>query len=373
MGVMDNIKIYSAGVAALMISAASATAGGIEIGRLPYGALFESGRYMELGFSRVSPKVTGEYGGLLAFFGPTTGNMAQDFSSLSFAYKSDLTDQLSYAIMVNTPAGADSKYLEGAYTGLEAHWNSNQIAALLKYKVDPNVSVYGGLRYVRSSATIFIPALLFSPAPLGDYTATGASDGQFGYVIGAAYEIPDIALRVGLTYENAITHKFQATEAFSGIPGTSVSETEVTLPQNLTLDFQTGVAKDTLLFGSVKWAEWSKWHVRPAYYDSIINDEVTGFDHDVFTYQIGLGHRLNDNLSVFARLGYEKAHGTPVSALAPMDGMRSIGVGASWTQDKVKVTGGVEYVELGNAVDKIGTPFRDNTALGFGMTIGFNF
>lgn len=370
---MDNIKRFSSSAAALTLSAVTASAGGIEIGRLPYSALFESGRYMELGFSRVMPKVSGDYAGALSFFGPTTGSMAQDFSTLSFAYKSDLTDKLSYAIMVNTPAGADSKYLLGAYTGLEAHWTSNQIAALLKYKVDPNISVYGGLRYVRSSATIVIPALLFSPAPLGDYTATGASDGQFGYVIGAAYEMPEIALRVGLTYENAITHKFQATEAFSGIPFTSVSETQVTLPQNVTLDFQTGVAKDTLVFGSVKWAEWSKWHVRPAYYDGFINDEVTGFNHDVLTYQLGVGHRLNDNLSVFARLGYEKANGTPVSALSPVDGMRSIGVGATWTQDKMKVTGGLEYVELGDAVDKAGTPFSGNSALGFGMTFGFNF
>ncbi len=34
-------------------------------------------------------------------------------------------------------------------------------------------------------------------------------DFQFGYLLGAAYEIPDIALRVALTYESKTKHKFK--------------------------------------------------------------------------------------------------------------------------------------------------------------------
>ena len=108
---------------------------------------------------------------------------------------------------------AAAHYTTGAYTGLEAHWQSNQLAALLKYQLTDRASVYGGLRYVTSSATIYIPAQMLNP--IGPYTASAASDSQLGYVVGAAYEIPDIALRVGLTYESSITHSFATASALA--------------------------------------------------------------------------------------------------------------------------------------------------------------
>ncbi|MEY4697011.1 MAG: hypothetical protein RIT14_1439, partial [Pseudomonadota bacterium] len=152
------------------------------------------------------------------------------------------------------------------------------------------------------------------------------------------------------------------------------SVTEVELPQSLTLDFQSGVAADTLLFGSVKWAEWSVWEVRTALFETVSGgDAITGFDNDVITYQLGLGRKINENLSVFARAGYEKSTGGVASRLAPTDGMRSIGLGGSWKQDNVKITGGMEYVWLGDAVDGSATQFTDNHVMGFGLSVGYSF
>lgn len=354
-------------LAALSLTTTLASAGGIDRSTMPYSILFEHDDVVQLSFSNVTPNVSG-------ILGPfPTGNMAQSYTSVSLAYKSDLTEQLALAVIVNSPYGADAAYTMGAYTGLEAHWNSNQIAALLKYKVTDRVSVYGGLRYVTSSATINIPSQMTLGA--GTYTATADSDAQLGYVVGAAYEVPDIALRVGLSYESAITHSFPTAErfavAFSG--STFNSTTDIILPQTVTLDFQSGVAKDTLVFGSIRWSEWSNWHVAPDLYALATGGEVTGFDNDVVTYQLGVGRRLNENLSVFARFGYERATGGVASRLSPTDGMQSIGVGGSWTQDSVKITGGVEYVKLGDAVDGSGTVFSGNDALGVGVSIAYSF
>ncbi len=391
------MKFTGAAFAALAMTTGLAQAGGIDRSSLPYSILFEEGRVMQFGLSTVNPGVSGTYSPTLTFLGgtPDTGDMAESYRTYTFAYKADLNDKLSYGIFLNTPYGADANYKSGFYTGLEAHWQSEQLAALLKYQVADRMSVYGGLRYVRSRADIAIPdslirgglrqaglagnaqaAALAAGAPMGTlaYTADGETDGQLGIILGAAYEIPDIALRVGLTYESSVTHSFRTTEAIAAVPSISgVGTTNVEMPQSVTLDFQSGVAKDTLVFGSIKWSEWSKWEVRPPGYNALTGSDITSFDNNVITYSLGVGRKINDNLSLFARIGYEKANGGVISRLSPTDGLHSIGVGGSWTKDNFKITGGVEYVKLGDATDGSETQFTNNEAVGVGMSVLFSF
>lgn len=363
------MKLILSGLAVLTLTTAAVHAGGIDRSSLPMSVLFADGNTAHLGFSSVTPSVSGAYVSPLTAFGASTENMAESYTSLNFAVKMDFNEKFSGALMMNQPYGADALYTGGAYTGLEAHWTSNEIAAVLRYKLNDNMSVYGGLRNVTSSADIFIPAALLGGAT---YTATAESNSQVGYLVGAAYEKPEIALRAALTYQSEITHDFTTTEAFTPAGG-GTSVTEITLPQSVTLDVQSGIAANTLLFGSVKWSEWSKWHVDPAFYRGATGQEVTGFDNDVITYQLGIGRKINDNLSLFARVGYEKATGGVASRLSPTDGMQSIGVGGSWTKDNMKITGGVEYVQLGDAVDGSGTQFSGNSAVGVGVQVDFSF
>jgi long-subunit fatty acid transport protein len=348
------------------MAATAAGAGGIDRARLSYGIMYEEGNYAEFGFSHVAPDVSGTY--VAGLGGGSTGDMAGDYTTLSFAYKHQFSDRLHLGLFVNTPYGADASYTQGIYTGLDAEWTSRQIAGVLRYEVTPAVSVYGGLRYVRSEAEIQIP----TPLLPFTYTASGSTS-DVGYIVGAAYEKPEIALRVALTYESKIEHSFPTTEA-GGPFGAGISTTtDIEMPQSLALDFQSGIAKDTLLFGSIRWAEWSKWSVRPPGYGGLTGQEITGFDNDVVTWQLGVGRRLNENVSVFARLGYEKANGGIASRLAPTDGSRSFGIGGTYTKGNFKVTGGIEYVKLGDAVDGSGTRFEGNDAIGLGVTVGVRF
>lgn len=360
---------------ALALTAGMATAGGIDRQRLSYGVLFEEGNYLELGLSHVAPDVSGAYSAAFGpFNGTSTGDMAGDYTMLSFAYKHQFSDKLHFGLYINTPYGANANYTAGPYAGLAATWNSRQIAGVLRYEVTDAVSVMGGLRYIRSKAQIAIPSTLF---PAG-YTAIGETDSEVGYIIGAAYEKPEIALRVGLTYESGVTHDFQTTEtaplfARFALPTTIVGTTEIEMPKSITLDFQSGVAKDTLVFGSIRWSEWSVWEVRPAGYETATGDNITSFDNDVVTWTLGVGRRLNENFSIFARVGYEKANGGEASRLAPTDGSKSFGIGGTFTKDNLKITGGIEYVRVGSAVDGSGVVFSGNDALGLGVNVGFRF
>ena len=359
--------------------------------------MFEQGNYVEFGVSHVAPKVSGTYQNPAfgPFVGTSTGDMASDYTSLSFAYKRDINEKLAYALYVNSPYGALANYSAGPYTGLNAKWDSQQVALLMKYKATPNVSVYGGLKYVRSKATIAIPDTLIrgglaaagaagnatagalaAGAPAGslNYSASGPADGSGGIIIGAAYEKPEIALRVGLTYESGFSHKFKTTEFIAAVPSISgTSITTIKMPQSITLDFQSGVAKDTLVFGSIRYSKWTSWEVRPAGYAALTGGNITDFSNNVVSYQIGVGRKINDSFSVFARAGYEKANGGVASRLAPTDGSRSFGIGGTYTKDNMKVTAGIEYVKVGDAVDGTGTTFKGNKAVGFGMTVGYRF
>lgn len=389
------MKKFAAVAGTLALASTAATAGGIDRARLSYGILFEQGTYAEMGASRVSPSVSGAYSDRFdPFEGSSTGDMAGDYTTLSLSFKHDLSDRLSLGLFINQPYGADALYTEGPYAGLSATWDSQQIAAVLRYEMQPGVSVYGGARYVQSKAEIAIPdavirggllqaglggngaaldLALNAPGGTLAYTADGARTGDVGFIAGAAYERPDIALRVALTYESEIKHDFATTEGwavFGPLPG---STTRIRMPQSITLDFQSGIAADTLVFGSIRWSEWSVWEVRPATFDFIFGDNVTDFENDVVTYQLGVGRRINDNLSVFVRGGFEDAKGGIASRLAPTDGQKSIGFGGTYTMGNAKFTGGVEYVDIGGAVDGSGTQFRGNSALGFGLSLGYRF
>lgn len=404
---MMHFKSALLATSALAACASMASAGGIDRSRLPYAAMFEEGNYAELGFSSVNPQVGGAYsptgiGAGIAFGvpGTSTGNMAESYTTMSLGVKTQINDKLSVGLFVNQPYGADAKYTDGFYTGLEAHWDSSQIAALVKYNIGNGVSVYGGAKRVESSATIRIPdqmirasmlnsgnpgavalATLPGGAPLGtlEYNAKTDKDAQTALIIGAAYEKPEIALRVGLTYEQGFTHSFASSETLPALAippggvGSLNSTTEIEMPRSIALDFQSGVAKDTLVFGMIKYTNWSVWEVRPPLYNAAFNDDVTSIDNDVMTYQLGVGRRLNDNLSVFGRVTYEEAKGGVASRLSPTDGSTSFGVGATYRKDNLKITGGIEYAKLGDTTDASGTKFSGSDAVGLGVQIGYSF
>lgn len=410
------MKYALKGAAALLLTTTAAHAGGLDRTGNAYSALFEDGNYVELSFSKTMPEVSGEYPG-----GPlgtgSTGNMAEAYSSASFAIKQDLGSAVSLGFFFNQPFGANAAYTAGAYTGLTADWASRGMSVVLKYQINPNLSVYGGARSVSSEADLAIPDALIrgqtlqtlqagiaaataggdvatatalgaqatavATAPDGSFNYVGVteSDRQTSYIAGIAYERPEIALRVALTYESGFTHSFATTETLlgGGIAGLE-SIMEIEMPQSVTLDFQSGVAADTLVFGSVKWTEWSVWEVSPVGYatytgggDPANGDAVTGLDNDVMTYRLGVGRRLNDQFAVFGRVTYEAANGGEASRLAPTDGQLSIGLGGTYTMDNVEITGGVEYAWLGDAEVGDGTLFEGNTALGAGVSIGVSF
>ncbi len=179
------------------------------------------------------------------------------------------------------------------------------------------------------------------------------------YVIGGAYEIQDIALRLAVTYSSATSYNLKGTS------GSATAE----MPQSVNIDFQTGVAADTLLMASARWAEWSKASI----VDSTAGPLFT-YANNTVSYTLGVGRKFNDTWSGAVLLGYEPDSGDPAPDLAPTDGYSSITLAGIYTKGRIKVTGGVLYRKPGHATtDTLGADFSDGSTLGIGAKIAFSF
>jgi len=378
-------KVMTAG-ASLLLTTSIASAGGIERAVPSTGLLFEDGNYLELNFSYAKPDVSGtqaiDFFGSLA--GSASGNMSEDYVQLGFGYKNDLNDQMALAVIFDQPYGADVNYAsDTAYAygggifpfGTTATVDSNAVTVLLSYKLRDNVTVYGGGRAVQTVGEV---------AYFNGYTMETSTETDFGYVLGAAWERPEIAARVSLTYQSAVEHDFDATEAGPAVPGSPADTSfSTTMPQALTLEGQTGVAADTLLFGSVRWVNWTEFDITPTYAPG--GSSLVDYTDDRVTYSLGLGRRFSDEWSGAVTAGYEGSVGGLATNLGPVDGNTSLGVAVTRTMDQVRITGGVRYIWLGDAETEAPTAFtggasgvtfanfEDNSALAAGVRIAYNF
>lgn len=350
--------------AVLTAAAAGANAGGVERSTQSVAILFEQGRYAELSFGHFDPTVSGT-------LGVSSGDMSSSYNSWSLGYKMDVGERMNLAVILDQPIGADVAYPTGTgypfIAGSTAQLSSSAITALLRYKFESNISVYGGLRYQTVHGEVSLPGV-------GAYTLNTNHDSELGYVAGVAWEKPEIAARVALTYNSAITHSLESVET-GFVAGTTTSGFDTEVPQSLNLEFQTGIAKDTLLFGSIRWVEWSAFAINPPRYDSFSTAPLVSYASDRITYNLGVGRRFNDTWSAAVTVGYEKPDGELTGNLGPTDGFKSIGLAATYTMDNIKITGGVRYVDIGDATANLGpgARFEGNSGVGVGLRVGYSF
>ncbi|KAB2882610.1 MAG: hypothetical protein F9K34_14020 [Albidovulum sp.] len=355
---------------AFAVGATSAFAGGIERSAQSVAPLFEPGHYFEFSLGTFNPGVSGDGTGFFA--GTSSGDMAPDYQTFSFAYKRALNEKLDLAVIVDQPVGADVSYPAASapypFAGSTAEVRSTAVTGLLRYKLPSNFSVYGGLRAEAVKGNVNIIAPVLTPA-FTNYRLNADTDYRLGYVVGVAWEKPEIAARIALTYNSAIKHTFDTVE--TGLaPIALAGEMDVEIPQSVNLEFQTGIAADTLLFGSIRWVDWTVFDITPQF----LATPIVSYTDDVITYNLGVGRKFSEQWSGAVILGYEKTNGTPVGNLGPTDGYKSIALAATYTVDNVKITGGIRYVDIGEATTStIGSSFTDNSGVGLGLRVAYSF
>jgi len=298
------MKKLAGAAATLAATTTLATAGGLDRAGNNLGPLFEDGNYVEFSFGAVNPSVSGTDAATLG-----TGDVASGYAQFSLGYKQQINENLSFSLLIDQPYGADVSYLAGpaaggtgsaVFGGTRANVNSESVSFTGRYKFDNGFSVHGGLRAQSLEAEVALGGAGFGP--LNGFNATFDRDIGYGYHIGGAFERPDIALRVALTYFSEIEHNADTRESFA--PGV-VSNTEITTPEAFNLDFQTGIAEDTLLFGQIRYVDWESVSVVPvAFGNATGGASLVGIENST-TYTLGIGRRFNEAFSGAVSIQYE--------------------------------------------------------------------
>ena len=337
------------------------------------GALFEEGRYMELSLAQVVPSVKGR-----DVQGGATGNVGGTHLLPSASVKFDANERLSFAFVADQPYGAKLHYADSSRLlgGTSVEETSYSVLGLARYLLTDRFSIHGGVRVQSASATVHLQGQAYGA--VSGYQVRFATDTATGAVAGMAYEVPDIALRVVATYHDAITHQLDTRETapLSALNGRS--RTSITMPRAVNLDFQTGVAEDTLLFGQLRWVNWSEFHAAPERFLAVSKEGLVNVK-DARTWTLGLARRFSAHWSGAFSLCYEASNEGYNSPLSPVNGRKGITLAAIYGMDKMKVTVGLNYTRLGDARLETGTPDTEralmsgNSSLGLGLKVGWSF
>ena len=360
----------------ICVGGSGAFAGGMEVTRLPTDMMFEKGNYTSVAFGKFKPDVTDNRFA-------TLGSMYKDRSAVTVTFKTQINDKFSLGFAKYKSAEISLDYstastffdaasLPNPYVGLSV----DTMALLGRYEMDERVSIIGGLKYSTGSGGGNIIA-----APAGVIEAK--ADSVVGGIMGASYEIPEIALRISGVYQAKQEMSHSSTTTVSGTV-IDLENTKSALPASLTIDFQSGIAPDTLLFGSIHRAFWSDAHIS-FWSTTALGGGGTGSYlqkstwTDTTSLSLGIGRKLSDQWAVSASLNYEGAsEATGTSLLSTTDGVRGITLGGKYTSEGgTTISAGINRSKLG---DKAVTPtsmgtgtFTNNSVTSIGFKVGQNF
>ena len=378
----------------------------------------ENGNYVEVNAIAVDADISGKIRNRPELVNDqnnlNSGNMGNSFQYYSAALKLQLTDRISFGLLYDQPFGADITYPmqsnntfsdnEFTQQGTSVNVDTESISMILGVSPFSNFQLYGGAVYQSVKGDVALRGNSYSEAFNG-YDAKFKQDHAVGWLAGLSYQIPDIALKAAVTYRSKIDHDMQVTETMFGQPleVTTASKTKISTPQSVNVDFQTGVYKDTLLYTNLRWVNWKDFHIRPTqfgavteYLTGLISEgtytggfDLDSYQKDQWTVNVGLGHQFTEKWSASTEVSWDSGTGDPASTLNPTKGSWGIGLGAQFNPaPNYFIAAGVKYFWLGDAVAEDGTyyipvlginpiaeqaDFKNNSAIAYGLKIGYRF
>ena len=393
-------------------------------------AFLQPGNYFEAGISILDPNVSGKVRNgyspnaappsAIGLQNTNLGDMGDDYYFPSAALKLQLTDNFSFGLLYDQPFGADATYslsdtVSAAAGGVglfhngtettEVEVKSQSISMIFGYQPTENFNFYAGPVYQTIEGDVQLRGLAYGGnSNFGGYNASIKETGDVGWLAGAAYQIPEIALKASVTYRSEIDHKTTVNESSIAGLGQNVGtvinmnnglgQTEITTPQSVNLDFQTGIMANTVAFANVRWVNWKDFSIRP--YAFGVASEVAGpsvgkpngfdlvaYTDDQWSANIGVGRKLNDQWAGNVSVGWDSGAGNPVTTLGPTEGYWNLGLGAQFSPTpQTFIAGGVKYFWLGDAKAQTGAQFdtagyvaefKDNHAIAYGLKMGYKF
>ncbi|MCX0334040.1 outer membrane protein transport protein [Acinetobacter radioresistens] len=446
-----KLKTLSTAMILAMLPATGVFAAALDRSGQSISAFLQPGNYFEAGISVLDPDVSGREAG-----SSTTrrdiGDMAGDYYFPSAALKLQLTDNFSFGLIYDQPFGADAEYTGnnifvanptdpilgtlpittadvGGVTGdTKVEVDTQNISMIFGFQPNENFNIYGGPVYQSVKGSVSLRGRAYSL--YNGYDANMKESSDIGWLAGAAFQIPDIALKASITYRSEIEHDVNSSESITiadnlssltpgqlggllgslGPSGAALApvlqqalianaqegKTKITTPQSVNLDFQSGIMANTVAFANVRWVNWKDFSIRPYKFGQV--SEVVGklpqvnrpngfnlveYSDDQWSATVGVGRKLSEQWAGNVSVGWDSGAGNPVSTLGPTEGYWNVGLGLQFSPaPNYFIAGGVKYFMLGDAKAQTGAQagsdvyvaeFEDNDAWAYGLKIGYRF
>ncbi|WP_165219992.1 OmpP1/FadL family transporter [Affinirhizobium pseudoryzae] len=260
--------------------------------------------------------------------GTTTADDSEDYWVPRIGVKAGFGDSVDCMADYSQPWGAHTKpgaNWRGANENIETKVESDNYAVTCSYKFDMGPGqlrlIGGGFYQVVSG---FKERLVVPPTGLGNGIGRlNLEDSGWGWRAGLAYEIPEYAFRASLVYNSevkldSITGTLDLTQVPRALTPVGGRVYNVfgsqDMPDTVELKVQTGVAPGWLVFGSVKWVDWSQLSTIPfcvvgTTSNCTSRNQITSLDlgyRDGWTISGGVGHKFNDQWSGALSLAWDR-------------------------------------------------------------------
>ncbi|HEX5380892.1 OmpP1/FadL family transporter [Acinetobacter tibetensis] len=439
-----KLKALTTAMILAALPTAGAFAAALDRSGQSISAFLQPGNYFEAGISILDPDVSGK-----DISGNNASDMAGDYYFPTAALKLQLTDQFSFGLLYDQPYGAEAEYtgnnnfvakqsdrllpsassptlgqagLGNVVTGgTSVEVDTQNLNFILGYQPTANWNLYGGAVYQTVKGNVKLRGSAYSL--YNGYDADIKETGDFGWLAGVAYQIPEIALKASLTYRSEIEHNAQVNENIPivnlvaanptllfgalGItdPATQQAigqklaalggsgKTDITTPQSVNLDFQTGIMANTVAFANLRWVNWKDFSIQPYKFGLVSQaagqllpqlNKPNGFNlvdysDDQWSANVGVGRKLTEQWAGNVSVGWDSGAGNPVTTLGPTEGYWNLGLGVQYSPTPATfIAGGVKYFWLGDADAQTGAhsaagTFSDNDALAYGLKLGYRF
>ena len=387
---------YYAAVGTLALSTTAVDAGGWETGRLDTGFLYQDGTYVEASYGSLDYSVNGTTqanqkhemakdqkrmslsgkfaaGGFdigLTSFGSGAIQMDGQGAAVDTTACKTALQQYTIAAEATPPSVADmltQANSMGANCSVvpSADVKLNTQALMARYSFNDKYSVIAGVRQssLRKSSLDTLAAA---------YSIDAVS--KTGAVYGFAYERPDIALKFEILRSESITIDLVGKAAtILDVTGTLV------IPEATTINFQTGIAENTLLIASAHRVNWTGSDVKLNVAARPSLNQASDFSNTT-SYSLGLGRKLNEATSASLTYSWEKGTnpgGASTSPFTMSNGSETLSAGVQHKIGSITISGGISYTKAGDVdvthSSGLTASYADNSVTAVGIKFGYNF
>ena len=332
-------------------------------------------------------------------------NTAQ-FAAIQAGVTNAITQQVTTTVTQRVDGGlaAVNANLGGSGNSTEVSVDTQSLSFIMGFQPNESLNFYAGPVYQTVKGDLSLRGQAYSL--YNGYDASIPETGEWGWLAGMAFQIPEIALKASLTYRSEVDYDINVRETIPGLsalallgqnPATIANaqgKTSITTPQSVNFDFQTGIMANTVAFANVRWVEWSNFSLQPNKF-GLVSKAVGGlvgqpngftlveYSDDQWSANVGVGRKLNDQWAGNISVGWDSGAGNPVSTLGPTEGYWNTGFGIQYSPAaNYFVAGGVKYFWLGDAKSQSGAQagtnqfvadFQDNHAVAYGLKLGYRF